>query len=148
MAFKIDNPIPDEERLFRHVPKAKDDPLLYWNSKQNRPRGLAFRDKDRRASADREKHHGSAGTVLRPSTLIVVSILAGECRRCGKEAAHDPLNPEDEGGPNEAHSVICNPGGIRKSKQEEAVACDALAFASQTVWMTLGEPSFSDLSPV
>ena len=143
MAFEIDNPIPDDEKLFRHVPKAKR-PQDYWVTAQNRPTSAAFRDKDkgREVSVDRAKYGGCVESVLRERTLAVVSLVAGKCRPFYKEVLHDPVEPEEPYGPNPAHSIICDPYGPPLPKEIEHSVRSSMASVAQLEWMAPGEPDF------
>ena len=141
MAFPIDNPIPNEELLYRRVPKAKRDPQVFWVAAQNRPTSAVFKDKLREVSVDRAKY-GSATTVRNEKTLAVVSLSAGQSRACGKDALHAPVQAGEPGGPNQAHSIICDPSNEALLDEEEHAARDALASVARLEWMAPGEPGF------
>ena len=134
MAFAVEF-IPHEDILYRHVPNKPRD---FWVPEQNRPSSAVFKDKHRRASVNWAKYRTAEGSV-RPNSMAVVSVLAGECRACVKEVEHTPVEMTREHPANQAHAEVCEAAGRQLSNREYAESCDELARRARVAWPSDGK---------
>jgi hypothetical protein len=132
MAFPVE-PIPDHDRLFRHVPNRPED---FWVPEQNRPSSAAFKaEKERsdgrfRASVDWQKYK-TVEECRRPNSMAIVAVTPVQCRSIGKDAEHTPICAAII---NRAHSDICDPVGRPMTKGQNSVASVKLAECAVVVW--------------
>src|SRR5271165_1588697 len=99
MAFAVEE-IPDAAVLFRRVHETQFVP------DENRPSSACF--DQGRMSVNWEKY-ATAEQTAKPSSIAVVALAAGDCRspRFNQTVEHAPLERDEEGNPNQAHSEVC-----------------------------------------
>ena len=132
MAFPVENPLADEEIIYRSVPR-KGNPA-FWNESQNRPSTAAFWDKHNRVSVNWHRYMPDPTDSARRNAQAVVSLLVGDCRASRKEVDHTPIQAEEPFGPNQAHAEICDPAGTPLDDEERAIARDELSRRAVRVW--------------
>lgn len=96
MAFAIEE-IPDENRLFRRVHHTH---LLPGGEVSS----AAF--KQPHMSVNWEKYSNAPRTADENSAAVV-ALVAGGCRELSQTVEHTPIEPEQPGGPNQAHAEVC-----------------------------------------
>jgi len=72
--------------------------------------------------------YATAEQTAKPSSIAVVALAAGDCRspRFNQTVEHAPLERDEEGNPNQAHSEVC--GAKPKRLRHE------FARLAQLVW--------------
>lgn len=96
MAFDVEE-IPDQANLFRKV-----HPNFF--DKENGKVSSAAFDKDD-MSVNWEKYR-TAEQSADEKSAVVVALLAGDCRQLKQTVLHTPIEPEQEFGPNQAHTEV------------------------------------------
>jgi len=107
MAFAVEA-VPDEANLFRRIHRN------HYDSQTGRMSSAAFRQE--RMSVDWEKYRDAAGAADENSA-VVAAVLCGECRALGQTVEHTPIEPDEQFGPNRAHTEVCGNKGGAVSRQ-------------------------------
>ena len=95
MAFPVEE-IPDDANLFNRIHQ--------HHFVEGKVSSAAFNQE--RLSVNWEKYRDAERTAD-ANSLAVVALVAGECRTLQQTVVHAPIEPEEQCGPNQAHSEIC-----------------------------------------
>lgn|SRR5208282_1926705 len=96
MAFAIES-IPDDANLFRRIHGVHLTPEGIISSQ-------AY--KQERLSVNWEKYSDAQSTADENS-FAVTALVCGDCRELNQMVEHTPIEPDQQFGPNQAHSEIC-----------------------------------------
>ncbi len=115
MAFVIED-IPDEDLLYRRIHGK------HYHRDIDKISSVAF--KDERMSVNWAKHSSPEAAAIATSVLVV-SLVAGECRQISQKVEHTPIEAGQIGGPNQSHAEVY---GSKKT------AKDQLRDMARVVW--------------
>lgn len=99
MAFPVEE-IPDDDLLYRRIHQK------HYHADIDKISSVAF--KDERMSVNWSKYSTPA-EVANQSSILVVSLVARECRALSQIVEHIPIEARNPGGPNRSHSEVCGP---------------------------------------
>ncbi len=114
MAFRVEE-IPDEANLFNRIHRS--------HFPGGEVSSAAFNQE--RLSVNWEKYRNAESTAD-SNSVAVVSLVAGECRKLKQTVEHTPIEPEEQFGPNQAHSEVCG-------TKTKSIRCQ-LRDAAKLVW--------------
>jgi hypothetical protein len=103
MAFAIEE-VPEQDKLFRHIPKGSPNPKGYYVLEQNRFSSVLF--KDERLSVNWQRY-ATVESTIRPNSSHVISLVAKQCTDLGQTVEHTPIEPDGVQPGNQAHAEIC-----------------------------------------